>query len=261
MSEEKQGSLYLIPSPLNSPEEEADIAAIFPQENIAVITRIDHFIVENEKSARKFIGDVYRFSASQKKVYALDFYLLNTHTLDTEIPELLAPLLAGHDMGIISEAGCPGVADPGAAVVRAAHEKGIRVIPLVGPSAILLAIMASGLSGQSFAFDGYLPKDREGRRKRLQDLEQLSRRTGQTQVFMETPYRNQHLVEDILDILAGETLLCIASDITLPTEQIETMRISQWKGHTPRLDGRPSVFLLSASKVCKNKSTFSCKKK
>ncbi len=242
MADKKMGRLYLIPSPLG----EAPMANMFPPENLSAITKIDHFIVENEKSARRFIGDVYRYLHSEKKVYNLEFFLLNINTQNDEIPELLVPLVSGHDTGIISEAGCPGVADPGALVVEAAHEKGIEVIPLVGPSSILLAVMASGLSGQNFAFIGYLPKDREGRKNRLRELERISRKTGQTQVFIETPYRNQYIAEDSLDILDPKTRLCIACDLTLATQWIQTHEVGQWKGRLPAIEGRPSVFLISS---------------
>ena len=179
---------------------------------------------------------------------ALHFATLNEHTAANELTELLAPLLAGEDVGIISEAGCPGIADPGAELVSLAHRHGIRVVPLVGPSSILLALMASGLNGQRFAFHGYLPIPEAERNKAIAALEAESARYHQTQLFIETPYRNEKLFSALLAHCRPQTLLCVASDITLPHEQIRTRPIAQWKSQpAPQLNKRPSLFLLLAA--------------
>jgi 16S rRNA (cytidine1402-2'-O)-methyltransferase len=183
----------------------------------------------------------------EKPLQELHLVALNEHTPDAAVADMAAPLLAGHDVGVMSEAGCPGIADPGAKLVLHAHRHGIRVVPLVGPSSILLALMASGLNGQRFAFHGYLPVADSEREKALRELEKQSRRLKQTQIFIETPYRNQKLLQSIVGVCAGATLLCVAADITLAGEAISTRTVTEWKKSLPQLDRRPALFLLLAA--------------
>lgn len=229
------GKLYLIPNLLG----ESTVDAVLPPQVASVVSSLTHFIVENEKSARKFIKQI----TPEKSQQSLNFYVINKHTQATEIPSFLNPCFSGFSVGVISEAGCPGIADPGSEVVSLAHRKNICVVPLVGPSSILLAMMASGLNGQSFAFNGYLPIDREQRKKTLKSLERKARE-GQTQIFIETPYRNDKMLADLLQTLQSNTLLCIASDITLPTETIKTQTISQWKKVKVDFQKRPTIFII-----------------
>jgi 16S rRNA (cytidine1402-2'-O)-methyltransferase len=230
------GKLYLIPTTLGEMNHEE----VLPQTIKRSIDFIDHYIVENEKTARKFIKQVH----PDKKQPELKLFALNKHTQTNELQDFIKPLLAGHHMGLMSEAGCPGVADPGAAIVKIAHEKGIQVVPLVGPSSILLAIMASGMNGQSFTFNGYLPIDKSEKKQALKGLEKLSLDKNQSQLFIETPFRNNKLLEDILQTLQPNTLLCIACDITLPTEYIKTLSISNWKKQKIDLHNRPTIFII-----------------
>lgn len=232
----KYGTLYLIPTTLGDTEP----LEVLPLTIKRTVEEIDHYIVENEKSARRFIKKI----TPRKSQAQLEMYLLNKYTEPELLPDYLQPCLQGHDVGVLSEAGCPGVADPGAVIVRLAHEKGIRVVPMVGPSSILLALMASGLNGQNFAFNGYLPIDPQERRKLLKGLEKKSRELGQTQLFMETPYRNEKLFAELLRTLRPDTLLCVGADLTLKTEWIRTMTISQWNGKTPGLHKRPAIFAI-----------------
>jgi 16S rRNA (cytidine1402-2'-O)-methyltransferase len=233
----KHGTLYLIPCTLgDTPAEQ-----VLPQYVIEVARKLGHFVVEQPKSARHFLSAL----KPERSIQSLHFATLNEHTAANELPELLAPLLAGHDIGIISEAGCPGVADPGANLVNLAQRNGIRVVPLVGPSSILLALMASGLNGQCFAFHGYLPIAEMERKKAIATLEAESIRRNQTQLFIETPYRNDRMFSTLLAQCRPETLLCVATDITLPGEQIRTHSIAQWKSlPAPQLNKRQSLFLL-----------------
>ena len=230
------GKLYLIPTTLG------DMAAddVLPQTIKRAIDFIDYYIVENEKTARKSIKIVH----PEKKQSELKLFLLNKHTETKEHLDFIKPLLEGHHVGLMSEAGCPGVADPGAVIVKIAHEKGIQVIPLVGPSSILLALMASGMNGQSFTFNGYLPIEKSEKKQALKVLEKLSFDKNQSQLFIETPYRNNKLLEDILQTLQPNTLLCVACDITLPTEYIKTMSINLWKKQKIDLHNRPCIFIL-----------------
>jgi 16S rRNA (cytidine1402-2'-O)-methyltransferase len=232
----KYGTLYLIPTTLGDTEP----LEVLPLTIKRTVEEIDHYIVENEKSARRFIKKI----TPRKSQAQLELYLLNKYTEPELLPEYLQPCLQGQDVGVLSEAGCPGVADPGAVIVRLAHERGIRVVPLVGPSSIILALMASGLNGQNFAFNGYLPIDPQERRKLLKGLEKKSRELGQTQLFMETPYRNEKLFTELVRTLRPDTLLCIGADLTLKTEWIRTMTISQWNGKTPGLHKRPAIFAI-----------------
>ena len=226
------GKLYLIPTTLG----ESDPSDVLPIRISRTIDFIDDYIVENEKTARRFIK-----STNPKKIQAeLKISTLNKHTETKEHLSMIQPCFEGKNIGLMSEAGCPGVADPGAVIVKLAHEKGIQVIPLVGPSSILLAIMASGMNGQSFTFNGYIPIDKSEKRIVLKALEKLSIDKNQSQIFIETPFRNNKMLEDILQSLHPETHLCIATDITLPTEYIKTMRIAAWKKAVVDLHNRPT---------------------
>ena len=233
----KPGTLYLIPCTLgDTPAEQ-----VLPQHVIGVARKLQHFVVEQPKTARRFLATL----KPEQPIQALHFATLNEHTEASELSGMLAPLLAGQDVGIISEAGCPGVADPGADLVNLAHRNGIRVVPLVGPSSILLALMASGLNGQCFAFHGYLPIPEADRNNSITALEAESVKRNLTQIFIETPYRNDRLLAALLAQCRPETQLCVATDITLPGEQIQTHTVSQWKSQPlPLLNKRPSLFLL-----------------
>lgn len=230
------GKLYLIPTTMG----ESDPMDVLPQTVKRSIDFIDHYIVENEKTARKSIKAV----SPEKKQSELILFTLNKRTEPSEHFDFIKPLLEGKNVGLMSEAGCPGVADPGAVIVKLAHEKGIQVVPLVGPSSILLAMMASGMNGQSFTFNGYLPIDKDEKKSALKHFEKLSQDKNQSQIFIETPYRNNKLVEDILQIVNPSTHLCIATDITLPTEFIKTMRVADWKKLKVDLHNRPTIFII-----------------
>ncbi|MBQ1836906.1 MAG: SAM-dependent methyltransferase [Paludibacteraceae bacterium] len=229
------GILFLIPNTLgeNAPDE------VMPQKVMETAKRLRHFIVEDVRTVRRYLRRIDR-------TFPIDdsqFFELNQHTDRSKIEPYLKPLLEGNDMGIISEAGCPAVADPGADIVALAHRKGIRVVPLVGPSSILLAQMASGFNGQSFAFVGYLPIEAAERQKRLRKLEHRAKEENQTQLFIETPYRNMKLFDELTATLKGDTRLCIACDITLESEYIETRTIGEWKQKKPQdLNKRPTIF-------------------
>lgn len=230
------GKLYLIPTTLG----ECDAETVLPLSINRVIEVIDDFIVENEKTGRKSI----KITNPLKNQASIRIKILNKHTEKSEFTSMIKPCLEGKNVGIISEAGCPGIADPGAVIVKIAHEKGIQVVPLVGPSSILLALMASGMNGQNFAFNGYIPIDKSEKRNSLKQLEKLSFDKNQSQIFMETPYRNNKMLEDILAALQPNTLLCVAADITLPTEYIKTLSVSQWKKNTIDLHNRPCIFIM-----------------
>ncbi len=232
------GKLYLIPTTLG----ETEPLEVLPISIKQAIETIDHYIVENEKSARHFIKKIL----PRKSQPELKIEQLNKFTEAERIPAFLDPCLLGQNIGVLSEAGCPGIADPGAEVVRLAHEKGIQVVPLVGPSSILLALMASGLNGQNFAFNGYLPIEAGERKRSLKMLERLSHEKNQTQLFIETPYRNDKLFQDVTKHLAPGTRLCLAVDITLPTEFIRTKTINEWRNESPDLHKRPAIFLILA---------------
>lgn len=231
------GKLYLLPVPLG---DDASPKDVLPQTVEKSIEFIDHYIVENEKTARRFIKAIF----PAKKQPELKLSVLNKHTEPSAHSGFLQPCMEGKNVGLMSEAGCPGVADPGAAIVKLAHEKGIQVVPLVGPSSILLAMMASGMNGQSFAFNGYLPIDKGEKKSALKNFEKLSQDKNQSQLFIETPYRNNKLMEDLLAILQPGTHLCIAADITLPTEYIKTKTVAQWKKEKPDLHNRPCIFIV-----------------
>ena len=227
--------LYAIPTPLGGAPEQS-----LPAAALATIRTLRDFVVENAKSARAFLA------AAGCQPRELAIAELNQHTPAGDVPRLLGPLREGRPLGLLSEAGCPAIADPGAALVEAAHAAGFRVVPLVGPSAITLALMASGLEGQRFAFCGYLPREPAERKQRIKQLEQRSRREHETEIFIETPYRNDALVGALLDACAPDTRLCIAADLTLPTESIRTQAVAGWRRSRPSLGKRPAVFLLLA---------------
>ncbi len=233
------GTLFLIPTTLGS----SALAAVMPQEVQQRARTLDYFVAENPKTARAYLKQV----GTSKPLQELHIATLDEHTPDAAIAGLAAPLHAGHDVGVMSEAGCPGIADPGAKLVLYAQRHAIRVVPLVGPSSILLALMASGLNGQRFVFHGYLPVADAAREKALRELEKQSRRLQQTQIFIETPYRNGKLMHSILGACAGTTLLCVAAEISLAGEDIRTMPVAQWKKQPPQLDRRPALFLLLAA--------------
>lgn len=232
------GTLFLIPTTLGA----TALGAVVPAEVQSRARALEYFVAENPKTARAYLKQV----GTAQPLQQLHIATLNQHTPEAAIAGLAAPLLAGHDVGVMSEAGCPGIADPGAQLVLYAHQRGIRVVPLVGPSSILLALMASGLNGQSFVFHGYLPVAEAERERALRELEKQSRRLAQTQIFIETPYRNQKLLASIVAICAGSSLLCVAADLTLPSEDIRTMTVAAWKKHPPQLERRPALFLLLA---------------
>ncbi|MFM1879582.1 MAG: hypothetical protein RLZZ241_2448 [Bacteroidota bacterium] len=232
------GKLYLIPTLLG----ETEPLEVLPLSIKGIIEELDHYIVEQERSARRFIKKL----APRKSQDDLKLSLLNKYTEDHEIPKFLEPCFKGIPVGIISEAGCPGIADPGANVVQYAHENGIQVVPMVGPSSILLALMASGMNGQNFTFHGYLPIETSARKKAIKELENLSSAQNQTQIFIETPYRNQKLMGELLQYLKKSTRVCIAADLTLKTEFIKTLTAGQWQATIPELHKRPAIFLIHA---------------
>lgn len=248
------GILYLIPNTLGAvdPASATPLSGIIPEHVQEITARLGYFVAENAKTTRAYLKIVNVAHPLARPLQEIQIDELNVNTKPNALPPLLAPLLAGHDVGLISEAGVPAVADPGANLVKLAHDKGITVRPLVGPSSLLLAVMASGLNGQSFAFNGYLPTDAALRTKRLKTLEERSRQDKQTQLFIETPYRNSALLEAMTQTCHPETLLCIATDLSVAGEQIKTQTISKWKsdvksGKTPDFHKKPTVFLLLAS--------------
>ena len=233
------GTLYLIPVPLGAMAP----SAVLPESVCKRAAQLRYFVAENAKSARAFLKNLPILVPLQE----IAIHELNEHTPQTALPELLRPLLAGFDLGLISEAGCPAVADPGSELVALAQNHGIRVVPLIGPSSILLALMASGLGGQNFAFHGYLPAKEDARNQKITALEKESRLYRRTQIFIETPYRNHKLFTALTNRCADSTRLCLATDLTLPEESILTRNIGQWKKSTPpKIDRRPTVFLLLA---------------
>ena len=241
------GTLYLIPNSLGP----GALDEVLPASVLETTAQLDYFIAENAKTARAFLKLVSTTHPLGKPLQEIEIRELNINTAASELPSLLAPLLAGRNAGLVSEAGVPAVADPGADLVRLAHQKNIPVKPLVGPSSILLALMASGLNGQSFAFQGYLPTDSGQRANRLRQLEQRSRQEKQTQIFIETPYRNEAMLEAIANHCTSSTLLTVATDLTLETEMVRTQSIQVWKneitaGRFPDFKKKPTVFLLLA---------------
>jgi 16S rRNA (cytidine1402-2'-O)-methyltransferase len=246
------GILYLVPNTLGQTDVDFhSLAQIIPAEVLALTARLDYFIAENAKTTRAFLKLVAATHSLAKPLQEIHIAELNVNTAPSALPALLAPLMAGQDAGLISEAGVPAVADPGANLVRLAHDKGISVKPLVGPSSLLLAVMASGLNGQSFAFNGYLPVESGQRTKRIKELENRSRQERQTQLFIETPYRNGPLLEALCATCQANTLVCVATDLTLPSESVRTQTAMRWEndlmsGKAPNFHKKPSVFLLLA---------------
>jgi 16S rRNA (cytidine1402-2'-O)-methyltransferase len=229
-----KGTLFLIPNTLGSGSDK------YATQHLAqTITGLEHFIVEEIKSARRLL----RQMGVTRPLEELDFRMLNEHTRSQELDSLLEPLLEGKDMGLISEAGLPCVADPGSAVVALAHEAGLKVVPLVGPSSILMALMASGFNGQQFTFNGYLPRERADRVRKIKQLEQLAN-SGITQLFMDAPYRNNQVLDDLLQTCRMETKLCIASNITCDNERINSKSIMDWSVRKPDINKMPVMFLL-----------------
>lgn len=229
-------ALYLLPVTLG----DTPVEQVLPAYNKEIILGIKHFIVEDVRSARRFLKKV----EASINIDELTFYPLNKHTSPDDLSGYLKPLQEGHSMGVISEAGCPAVADPGADVVAMAQRKNLKVVPLVGPSSIILSVMGSGFNGQSFAFHGYLPIEGADRIKRLKELEGRIYSENQTQLFIETPYRNNKMMEDIVKTCRPQTKLCIAANITCEGEYIHTKTIREWKGHLPDLTKVPCIFLI-----------------
>ena len=223
------GVLYAIPTPLGGAAADA-----LPTSTLRTLKSLRHFVVENAKSARAFLKDA-GIDPKQMQMQELNE--------NQDFQELLAPLSGGASVGLLSEAGCPAIADPGAQFVEAAQAAGIRVVPMVGPSSLVLALMASGLEGQRFAFCGYLPREAEARKRRIRELEARSRREHETQIFIETPYRNDVMVAALLETLSGQARLCVATDLTLPGEAVRTLSVARWRQSRPVIGKRPTVFL------------------
>lgn len=234
---EVQAALYLFPVPLS---DSSLIADVLPDGNARLLRGIRHFLVENVRSARRFMKRV----DPSIDVNLISFTVLDEHTRPEDVARMLQPLENGEPMGVISEAGCPAVADPGADAVAVAQRKGLKVVPLVGPSSILMALMGSGFNGQSFAFNGYLPIEAGKRSAKLREMETRIRREGQTQIFIETPYRNNRLIAELVKSLPGQMRLCVASDITGKGENITTRTLSQWGKTTYDYGKVPTIFLL-----------------
>ena len=228
-------SLYAIPTPLGGPPFES-----LPGPALEIVRDLRDFVAENAKNARAFLAAVgMRYPLRELRIDVLD-----EHTPPESVRALLAPLREGRSLGLLSEAGCPAIADPGAILVAAAHREGYRVTPLIGPSSIVLALMASGLEGQRFAFWGYLPRDKDAREEKLRELERRSREDGATQIFIETPYRTDAMIASLLRACSPETQLCIASELSLPQESIRTQSIADWRSQRPSIGRRPTVFML-----------------
>ena len=238
MSESARGILYLIPSPLG----DTPPLEVLPLSVKKKVEELNHFIIENEKAARRFIKKI----TPNKNQDGLLLYPLNKFTSFEEIESYLDPCLNGESMGLMSDAGTPGIADPGALIVSKAHKIGVKVKPLAGPSSLILAMMSSGMNGQNFAFNGYLPVDQKLRKQAIQKFEKKATRESQSQLFIETPYRSLTLFKDLLNTLLPSTLLCIACDLTLSTEYIMTLSIKDWKKEKPQLEKRPCIFIIEA---------------
>ena len=233
---EMETALYLIPVMLS----DEPLDKVLPAYNLQIVKEIKYFIVENVRSARRFLKKCDRTI----DIDSLTFYTLDEHTRPEEIGDYLNPLIEGNAMGVISEAGCPAIADPGADVVAMAQRRGLKVVPLVGPSSILLSLMASGFNGQSFAFQGYLPIEAGERIKRIKQLEQRVYAEGQTQIFIETPYRNHKMIEDLVRSCRPHTRLCVAADISCPDESIRTLSLGEWAKTKYDYQKTPAIFLL-----------------
>ncbi len=230
------GVLYLIPSTLTGVGAQENL----PQNTLRVISSLKIFIVETPKVARNFLKQ----ANPKQKIQEVEMHVLNEHTSRSDLAALITPLKRGNNVGLISDAGCPAIADPGAELVNLAHQTNIKVVPLIGPSSIFLALMASGFNGQEFVFHGYLPAKLIERDKAIAHLEMESRSKNRTQIFIETPYRNQQMLKSILGVCKSTTQLCIASDINSVSENIHTRKISEWRSVTVDIDKKPTVFLL-----------------
>jgi len=232
----EHGRLFLIPTLLG----DSNIDEVLPASLKEKVGRLRHFVVEDLRTARRFLKKLDR----DTDIDSLTFYMLNEHSQGEELPDMMKALVSGHDLGLMSEAGTPCVADPGALLVAQAHKENIKVIPLTGPSSITLALMASGFNGQNFVFHGYLPVENRDRKASLRKLEQDAFRNNQTQIFIETPYRNIKMFESILESCSPDTRLCIAANITTPDEMIRTLSVGEWKKQKPAIHKQPAVFLL-----------------
>ncbi len=230
------GTVFLIPNTLG----ETSVESVIPSEVCILIKQIKYYIVEDIRTTRRYLKKVDK----SIDIDELTFFVLNKHTTPQQKSSFLNVVKKGENVGIVSEAGCPGVADPGAEIVALAHQQNIKVVPLVGPSSILLSLMASGMNGQSFAFHGYIPIKAGDRAKAIKHLEAVSIREKQTQIFIEAPYRNNHLLKDIITNCNSKTKVCVACDITLETEFIKTKTVAQWKGSLPELHKKPTIFLI-----------------
>lgn len=233
-----KGKLFLVPTIIAEDTQHS----VIPASVVESLKHISHFLAEDIRTARRYLSSLKIYES----IEPLDFKILNKDTKEQELKELFKPLLDGHDLGILSESGCPGIADPGALAAKYAHQQGIQVIPLTGPSSILLALMASGLNGQKFAFHGYLPIDSKESLEAIKTLEKESKAKSQTQIFIETPYRNNQLVANLLKALHEDTLLCIAVDVTGSRESIKTKTIKNWKKEILELPKLPAIFLFLA---------------
>lgn len=230
------GKLYLLPSAIG----DSDIDLVIPVRNREIMLQLSEFVVEEERTARRFLRRI----GYMRDFETVRFYIYNEHSEEGDIRPVIDSLLSGNDIGLLSEAGAPCVADPGAGIVREAHLSGIRVVPLTGPSSIILALMASGFNGQNFVFHGYLPVNKNERLRSLKELEKKVYKDSQTQIFIEAPYRNMVMFESVIEVCASETMLCIACDLTTDAEFIRTLSISEWKKDRPEINKRPAVFLI-----------------
>jgi 16S rRNA (cytidine1402-2'-O)-methyltransferase len=251
------GNLYLVPNTLGSDNRVTQLPHVIPVENLRQIAKLKYWIVEDAKTSRAFLNAVHEIESLHHSLQDMVMQEWRgpdrKHTLSQKPQDLLAPLRAGHDMGLLSEAGVPGVADPGAEIVQVAHQWGAKVIPLVGPSSILLGLMASGLNGQFFRFNGYLPVDTAQRSKKLKELEETSRRYRETQIWIETPYRNSAMLQSCLDSLSAQTQLCLAIDLTLKSEWVWTGSIESWRKRYSKAEAiselvknKPTIYLVLA---------------
>lgn len=235
----KKGTLYLIPNTMGAYNAES----VIPAEVLSISRKLEHFIAENEKTARRYLKSI----DTEHPLDDLKFYILDKRTCAADVSRLIAPLLNGTDMGLISEAGLPAIADPGAMAVAACHRNKIKVVPCVGPTSIILALIASGFNGQSFTFHGYLPKDRKDLTHKIRSMENEVRKSHTTQIFMETPFRNEKLFEDLMNTCSPGTEICVATDITLESEVITTRTVDEWWKHPPKINKRPCMFLMGVS--------------
>jgi 16S rRNA (cytidine1402-2'-O)-methyltransferase len=235
----KTGKLYLIPVPISEDQKLSEV--LLPQD-IDVVKDLEYFVSETAKTARAFLMDI----PLTRKIQEIKIEELKKHTKDEELLGFLDPIIKGENLGLISDSGAPSIADPGFKLVQIAQSRGVKIIPMVGPSSIFLALMASGLNGQSFTFYGYLPKEKGRKRKKIKTLERIAVNTKQTQIFMETPYKNQHMLDDILEVCEQETYLCIAQNVMGNDEYIVTKTIKEWKREKKSLEKKPCLFLINA---------------